>query len=63
MANFRLSVHQITWGQNLELALKEISEFGYRGTETFAGVVEVFAGRDDDLRAKFSDAGVRLTAL
>ena len=63
MANFRLSVHQITWGQDLDLALKEISEFGYRGTETFAGVVDEFAGREDDLRAKFSDAGVRLTAL
>ncbi len=63
MATFRLSVHQITWGHDLDLALKEISEFGYRGAETFANVVDDFAGREDELRAKFDDAGVRLTAL
>ncbi len=63
MANFRLAVHQITWGGDLDLALKEISEFGYSGTEIFSGVVDSFAGRQDQLRAKFDDAGVRLTAL
>ena len=55
MANFRLSCHQITWGKELDQALEDISHFGYRGTETFATVVDDFDGREDELRDKLQE--------
>tara|TARA_Y100000588_G_C14150374_1_gene880274 strand:- start:574 stop:1428 length:855 start_codon:yes stop_codon:yes gene_type:complete len=63
MANFRLSCHQITWGRELDKALEDISHYGYRGTETFATVVDDFAGREDELRHKFKSHNLQLTAL
>ena len=64
MATFRCAVHQITWGrEGLEQALDDIGGMGYRGTETFAYVIEDFAGRESDLREMLDARGLTLTAL
>ena len=63
MATFRLACHQITWGGDLDGALQDISDFGYRGSETFAFVVDEFAGREDELAEKIRAKNLQLTAL
>ena len=63
MATFKLACHQITWGRDLDGALNDISEFGYKGTETFAFVIDDFVGREDELIEKIKSKGLQLTAL
>ena len=63
MATFRLACHQITWGQDLDGALQDISDFGYRGSETFAFVVDEFAGKENELTEKIKAKNLQLTAL
>ncbi len=63
MATFKLGCHQITWGRDLDGALQDISDFGYKGTETFAFVVDDFAGREDELTEKIKAKNLQLTAL
>ena len=63
MATFKLACHQITWGPDLDGALQDISDFGYRGSETFATVVDDFAENEDVLTQKFKSKGLQLTAL
>jgi inosose dehydratase len=64
MAKFRCSVHQITWGaENLIQALDDIHDFGYRGMETFAYVVDEFAGREDQLKSMLDERDLQLSGL
>ena len=64
MARFRCSVHQITWGaENLIPALDDISDFGYRGMETFAYVVDDFDGREDELKSMLGQRNLQLSGL
>ena len=63
MATFRCAVHQITWERDLEKALDDIGAWGYSGTETFAYVVQEFAGREAEFKAMLDSRGLRLAAL
>jgi inosose dehydratase len=44
-------------------ALDDIHEFGYAGVETFATVVDEFAGREDEFKALLEQRNLRLSAL
>ena len=64
MATFRCSCHQITWASDpLAKALDDIHEFGYAGVETFATVIDDFAGREDEFKALLDQRKLKLSAL
>ncbi|MBM4437220.1 MAG: sugar phosphate isomerase/epimerase [Actinobacteria bacterium] len=64
MAAFRCACHQITWGGDRLLeALDDIRDFGYSGVETFATVVDTYAGREDAFAALLAARGLKLAAL
>ena len=64
MATFRCSCHQITWGSDrLIEALDDIHEFGYAGIETFATVMDGFAGREGEFKALLDQRDLKLSAL
>ena len=64
MATFRCSCHQITWGQDrLVESLDDIRDFGYAGVETFANVVDTYAGREHEFKTLLDERRLQLSAL
>src|SRR5262249_35869880 len=58
---FKVGYHAITWGENTEQAIDEISALGYRGIQIRAGDYQKYAGRP----AEFKDlmAAKKLTLV
>jgi inosose dehydratase len=64
VANIRIACHAITWGRDgLEQCIEDITELGFRGIETFAFVVDDYAGREQQFRDMLAAKRLQLVCL
>jgi len=62
MGAIKFGYHTITW-QDLETAMREISEVGFKGIESFGGVADTFAGKVDEFKSMLDKYGLQLVTL
>ncbi|MFB5662363.1 sugar phosphate isomerase/epimerase family protein [Alteribacillus sp. HJP-4] len=59
----KVSCHLITWGENLLTGMKEASELGYRGCETFTHLAMNYENDLETFQALLNEHGFQLSAL
>jgi inosose dehydratase len=58
-----VSCHLITWGNDLELGLREAAELGFRACETFTHLALAYEDRIEEFKELLAAHGLRLSAL
>jgi inosose dehydratase len=58
-----VSCHLITWGNDLELGMREASELGFRACETFTHLALAYEDRVEAFRELLAGHGLRISAL
>src|SRR5215211_7862884 len=58
-----VSCHLITWGNELELGMREAAQLGFRACETFTHLALEYEDRLEEFKARLAEHDLRLSAL